>query len=108
MMSRFTNTQRWTQAFARDGTIIGFLTASTSGNQTKGTIARPLVAEQNLDALPAMLHEAATWLTQLGKTAVQMAIPDERAALIEGLQNSGWVKNQSWVRLVKQLNEQTT
>jgi ribosomal protein S18 acetylase RimI-like enzyme len=108
IMSRFTNIQRWTRAFARNGAMIGFLTASTSSNQTKGTIARPMVAEQSLDALPVMLHEASNWLTQLGKTAVQMAVPDERASVIEGLQNSGWVKTQSWMRLVKRLDEQAT
>lgn len=107
-MSRFTNTQRWTQAFVRDGAMIGFLTGSTSGNQTKGSLARPVVAEQNLDALPAMLHETAAWLTLLGKTAMQMAVPDERLSLIARLRNSGWVKTQSWVRLVKWLDERTT
>jgi hypothetical protein len=49
-------------------------------------LARPVVAEGNLVYLPAMVAEAATWLTQMSKTAVQMAVPDkheELGALLE-------------------------
>jgi ribosomal protein S18 acetylase RimI-like enzyme len=103
LMNRFTNSQHWARVFTRNGSAIGFLLAITSSGQTKGILARPMIAEENTDNLPPMLHEAATWLTQLGKTAVQIGVPDERNALMEELQSNSWVKTQSWVRLVKQL-----
>ena len=48
------------------------------------------------------LAEAATWLRQMGKTAVQMAVPEGREQLAAQL-SVGWVKCQSWLRLVKWL-----
>jgi hypothetical protein len=78
LLNRFTNTQQWTRAFCREEQIIGFLAVATSGGQPKGVMARPVVADENLVHLPAMLDEAAAWLMELGKTAVQMAVPDER------------------------------
>ena len=50
-----------------------------------------------------MLAEAATWLRQMGKTAVQMAAPEGREQLAAQLKRAGWVKCQSWLRLVKWL-----
>jgi len=104
MLGRLTSAQRWTRAFERDGNVIGFLSGNTSQNQAKGTLSRPLVSDENLELLPAMLHEAASWLTQLGKTSMQIAVSDERAQLIEGLQNSSWAKTRSWLRLFKRLD----
>lgn len=104
MINRLTGTQHWAKAFTKNGVIVGFLTASTSSHQTKGTLSRPIIADDNLHYLPGMLQEAADWLTQLGKTAMQMAVPEARSSLINKLQNSGWAKTQSWVRLVKRLD----
>jgi len=68
------------------------LAATTSSGQDKGVLARPV-----------MLAEAATWLRQMGKTAVQMAVPEGREQLAAQLECVGWVKCQSWPRLVKWL-----
>jgi hypothetical protein len=103
VMDRFAKSQRWTRTFIREEEIIGFLVAATSSGQTKGSLSRPLVAEENLTCLPAMLNEAAGWLMQLGKTAVRIAVSSEREQLAAQLENDGWVKTQSWVRLVKWL-----
>jgi ribosomal protein S18 acetylase RimI-like enzyme len=103
LLNRFTGGQRWTRVFLKEEKVIGFLTANSSRSQTKGIVARPVVAEENLDDLPAMLQEAAAWMIQLGKTAVQMAVPDEREQLVTQLESAGWVKSQSWLRLVKWL-----
>ncbi len=62
-----------------------------------------MIPEENIDYLPAILHEASTWLTQLEKTVMQISMPNERESLINKLQGNHWVKTQSWVRLVKQL-----
>lgn len=92
LLNRFTSTRRWTRAFTKEETIVGFLAATTSSGQDKGVLARPV-----------MLAEAATWLRQMGKTAVQMAVPEGREQLAAQLKRAGWVKCQSWLRLVKWL-----
>jgi hypothetical protein len=104
MMNRLTGTLHWAKAFTSDGAIVGFLTANTSVHQTKGILSRPIIEDDNLDYLPGMLQEAANWLTQQGKTALQMAVPEARSSIIDELQRSGWTKTQSWVRLVKHLD----
>jgi ribosomal protein S18 acetylase RimI-like enzyme len=103
LLNRFTSTQQWARAFCRDEHIVGFLAATTSGGQAKGVLARPVVADENLVHLPAMLDEAAAWLMELGKMPVQMAVPDEREQLAAQLESAGWVKSRSWLRLVKWL-----
>lgn len=87
----------------KDETIAGFLTTTTSSGQTKGILARPVVMDENLIYLPAMLGEVSGWMMQKGNTAVQMATPDEREQLGSRLENAGWVKRQSGLRLVKWL-----
>jgi hypothetical protein len=74
--------------------------AATVNGQTP-----PVAADENLVHLPAMLDEAAVWLMELGKTAVQMAVPDEREQLAAQLESAGWVKSHSWLRLVKWLDQ---
>jgi ribosomal protein S18 acetylase RimI-like enzyme len=105
MVARFTSTQAWSRAFEKDGTILGFLTARTSPHQSKGTLPHPIVTDENLGYLPIMLGHAATWLTQLKKSSIQLVVRDEKTGLVEDLQNRGWVKTQSWVKLVKRLDE---
>jgi hypothetical protein len=104
-MSQLTNTHQWIHTFFKNGIVIGFLAANTSSGQTKGILSRPMIQEENISYLPTMLNQAATWLTQQGKKSIQIGIPDEREFLMEELKNNGWVKTQSWVRLVKQINK---
>ena len=101
MMNRFSNTLQWAQAFSRNDVIVGFLAAITSRSQTAGVLPRPVIADENLHLLPAMLYEAANWLEQQGKITIQVAVPDERIAILDQLESTGWTKTQSWVRLVK-------
>lgn len=87
----------------KDETAVSFLTATTSSDQAKGILSRPVAVDENLIYLLAMLSEAAIWMMQKGNTAVQMAVPDEREQLGARLDDTGWVKRQSWLRLVKWL-----
>ncbi len=103
LMQQFTNGQRWTRVFVKNTITIGFLSASTSSSHTKGTLFRPVVAQENIEHLSQMLQEAAVWLQHLGKETMQIGIPDESELLIDELQNNGWVKTLSWVQLVKWL-----
>ena len=105
MINRLSNAQHWARIFSKDGEILGFLAANTSTSQTKGTLSRPMVTDGNLDYLPLMLQEAAKWLSQQGKTTVQMTVADERQSLMEQLQGMGWTKIHSWIQLVKRLDK---
>lgn len=105
LMNRFATTQQWTRAFSKDEITIGFLLANTSTNQNKGTVGRPMVLDKHVNYLLPMLNEAMIWLKNLNKTAIQISVPNKRESIIEILQSSGWIKTQSWVRLIKQLDE---
>ena len=104
LMQKFTNEQRWVRVFSREERIIGFLSASTSGNQTKGSLFRPVIAQEHIVHFPQMLAEAAVWLGQLGKEKIRIGVPDDRELLMLELLKSGWVKTVSWVQLVKWLD----
>jgi ribosomal protein S18 acetylase RimI-like enzyme len=104
ILSKFTGSLTWQRAFTKQETIIGFLQASTSNNRYKGLLSRPIIAEENrATCLPVMLDKATEWLADLGKTEARIAIPDAQIEVAESLQTKGWVKQHSWVRLVKWL-----
>lgn len=104
LMQKFTNEQRWVRVFSREGKIIGFLSATTSGNQTKGSLFRPVIAQEHIVHFPQILTEAAAWLGQLGKEKIRIGVPDDREGLMLELLKNGWVKTVSWVLLVKWLD----
>ncbi len=85
------------------GAVIGFLIIISSQNQRKGILARPMIHDEYLDHLPKILAEVASWLAQLGKTSIQIVIPDERPLLLEAIKELGWTLTHAWVQLVKYL-----
>lgn len=103
LMNRLTGTEQWRTAFTYDGVIVGFMLGNTSKNQTKGILSRPMILTEHHNHLPAMLHTAASWLSQLGKATIQVAISAKHKDIIEAMQVDGWTQTQSWLRLVKQL-----
>lgn len=107
LLNRLTGTQQWRSAFTRNGTIIGFMMANTSRNQAKGLLSRPIMLPDHDAHLPAMIHVAASWLSQLRKNNIQIAISTEQTDLIEELERDDWTKTQSWLRLVKWLQPET-
>lgn len=103
LMNRLTGTKHWAGVLTKHGQSIGFLAAATSGNQTSGGVARPVVVDRELLYLPTMLQYPATWMAQLGKQSIQIAVPDARHDLIEDLKHRGWRIVHEWVRLVRSL-----
>jgi GNAT superfamily N-acetyltransferase len=104
----FVKTNAWTRLFASDGAVIGFLTARASVRQTKGSVARPIVAPENYHLLPTMLAEAGDWLARMGKDSLQMTLSDdpspERERLIQQMTAAGWTQKQAYVQMVKWLS----
>ncbi len=105
LLNRLSNAHQWTQTFSTDREIVGFLRANTSTSQTTGVLSRPLITDEHLDYLPAMLQDAANWLAHQGKTVMQINVADEHERLIAYLEHMGWVKTHSWVQLVKRLDK---
>lgn len=105
LIDRLTGSQQQSWIFTKNGEVIGFLKAGTSGHQTKGALSRPVVADENLKFLPEMLQEAAGWLAKLQKAGIQISVPEERQSLISELQDQGWESTQRWVRLMKRFRK---
>ncbi len=104
LMNRFSGSQAFIRVWPSEGQPVGFLSARTGKSQTKGWLARPVIEEENLVWLPTILHETAQWLTQSGKTMMQVAVPNTRPSIQALLLETGWTTIQSWVRLVKWLD----
>lgn len=101
LINRFTGTQQWSRTFTKNEEIIGFLTGTTTASQATGTLARPLIDDDNLDQLPQMLHAAADWLTQLSKTRIRLIVPEKRSELLVKLTQQGWTQSETWMQFVK-------
>jgi len=95
----------WSRTFELNRGLVGFLAVTTSQGQSKGLVLRPIVLDEHVAILPAMIHEAAERLTHAGKTAVQVILPDDHVQIAESLEQSGWTKVISWILLVKWLDE---
>jgi len=104
LFARFTRAPVWSRCYERAGNVIGFLMAVSSTGPTQGLMSVPILRDEDSAALPMMLADAAQWLTEAGKTTVQMPVPDERHQLIAYLQREGWTKGVSWTHLAKRFD----
>ena len=107
MYARFARYSRYLKAVDVSGEIIGFLCADFQARQQKGFLLQPIVAEDCLNLLPAMLHEAGNWLEQSGRESMIVEIPDQWAKIRDYLLENGWKKQYTWLELVRWLDERT-
>lgn len=105
LLDLLTGTKRQILYYKLNAQPIGFIFALTSKQQGKGVVARPLIFNDHLHRLPHLLHPISTWLTNLNKHHIQIALPSQNQQAITQLQQSGWTQTQSWLRWVKHLNE---
>lgn len=98
---KFNGVQSCAYTVEQNGQIAGFLVANTSKNKIKGAISRPIMAKEHQDFLPVGIGAAASWLTSLGKTTIQISVPADHMQLIAYLESTGWTKLHTWVQLVK-------
>lgn len=103
LLNRLTGGQSWTRAFLHQETVIGFLLGASGSNRRLGTVGRPMVNDNHLPHLPAMLHEAEAWLIREGKEKIRISVPTARPYLRDWLHKQGWTETHTWVRLVKRL-----
>lgn len=105
LYTRYTGGKRWARAFTVHGRTVGFLSASFHTLQTKGQISQPLLAENCLPELDAMLLEAGAWLGSEGMESVELECLDNLPEIQKHLLDAGWSKRYTWIGLVKWLDE---
>jgi ribosomal protein S18 acetylase RimI-like enzyme len=102
---RFTRYSKWIKALITHGETLGFLCADFHHEQSKGFLIQPVVSDEGLHYLPAMLQEVAVWLASSGKASMVVEIPNQRTQIGEYLLEHGWVKQYTWLEFIKWLDE---
>ena len=103
--ARFTGYSKWIKAVVTSGETTGFLCAGFQDRQQKGLLIQPVIADDCLNYLPAMLHTAGTWLEQSGRESMIVEIPDQWTKIRYYLLENGWKKQYTWLELVRWLDE---
>ncbi len=107
MYARFTRYSKWIKAMDALGETIGFLCAGFQDRQQKGLLIQPIVTEDCLNLLPAMLNEAGTWLEKSGRESMIVEISDQWVKSRNYLLENGWKRQYTWLELVRWLDERT-
>jgi ribosomal protein S18 acetylase RimI-like enzyme len=103
--ARFTGYSKWIKAVVASGETIGFVRAGYQDRQKKGLLIQPVVADDSLIFLPAMLQKVGTWLKQSGRDSMIVEIPDQWTKIRDYLLENGWTKQFTWLELVRWLDE---
>ncbi|PWB50545.1 MAG: hypothetical protein C3F13_16465 [Anaerolineales bacterium] len=105
LYTRFTRYSRWIKAIVSSGETIGFLCAGFQDRQQKGLLIQPIVEKDCLDLIPSMLQMAGAWLEQSGRKSMVVEIPDQWIKTRDDLLENGWIKQFTWLELVRWLDE---
>ena len=104
--ARFTRYSRWIKAVEASGETIGFLCAGFQDRQQKGLLIQPIVKDDYLDLVPAMVYEAGTWLEQAGRRSIIVEISRQWTKISDYLLENGWEKQYTWLEFINWLNIQ--
>ena len=74
--------------------------------QHKGYLLQPMLLDEHLPYLPAMIQNASTWLTGAGKETMVVEVSDHRTLIHDTLIHYVWEKQHTWCELVKWLDEE--
>jgi ribosomal protein S18 acetylase RimI-like enzyme len=102
---RYTGYSKWIRALVAQGETIGFLCADFQYRQRKGFLIQPVVADEGLQYLPAMIQKVGAWLEESGKESMIIEIPDQRTQISNYLLSNGWNKQYTWSELIRWLDE---
>ena len=102
---RYAKYSKWIKALVAEGETIGFLCADFQHRQRKGFLIQPMIADENLQYLPAILQKVGAWLVESGKESMIVEIPDARTQIRDYLLHNGWNIQYTWLELIKWLNE---
>jgi len=105
LFARFTGYSRWSKAVVAQGETVGYLHADFHRKQRKGYLLQPMLLDEHLPYLPAMIQTAGAWLAEAGKQAMVVEVYDHRTLIHNTLTQNGWEKQHTWCELVKWLDE---
>jgi len=104
LYARFTYNLMWIKAFEVRGKTIGFINLRTHSRQKIGYILTPVVLDEHLHYLPAIIQSVEGWLVELGKESIVIEVPHQRTQIIDYLISTGWEKQHTWHELIKWLD----
>ena len=77
IFARFIGYSKWVKAIDVSEETIGFLSVGFQDKQQKGILLQPVVTDDCLNYLPAMLYKVGTWLEQSGRESMIVEIPNQ-------------------------------
>lgn len=86
-----------------DKKVIGFFTAEDNRALEAGEIGTPLISDEYLEYLPLALQDCLEFLEKRGKKRAGLRIPAHRAELVSLIENLGFQRVYSFLRMVKWL-----
>ena len=107
MYFRYARYSKWIKALVAQGGTIGFVCADFHREQRKGLLTQPMITDECLSYLPAIIQKVGAWLEASGKESMIIEIPEERTQIRDYLLNNGWKKQYTWLELIKWLDERT-
>jgi GNAT superfamily N-acetyltransferase len=102
---RYARYSKWIKALVVQGEILGFLCADFHPQQRKGFLLQPVVSDEGLHYLPAMIRQAGLWLGEAGKDTMVVEIPDHHILIRDYLHENGWSRRYTWLEFIKWLDE---
>jgi ribosomal protein S18 acetylase RimI-like enzyme len=100
---RYARYQKLIRVVVSDGRPIGFICAEFQHQQRKGFLLHPIIADEGLQDLPAIIQKVGTWLEGSARESMVVEIPDERIQIRDHLVKDGWKKRYTWLELIKRL-----
>ena len=102
---RYTRYSKWIKAVVAEGETLGFLCADFHPQQRKGFLLQPVVSDEGLQYLPAMIRKVGAWLEESGKVSMVVEIPDQQTRIRDYLLDNGWSQQYTWLEFIKWLDE---
>ena len=102
---RYARYSKWIKVVVNQGKPIGFLCADFQQQQRKGLLFQPVITDEGMQFLPAIIQKVGTWLEGSGRESVVVEIPDGQIQIRDYLLKNGWEKQYTWFELIKWLDE---
>ena len=102
---RYSRYSKWIKVVVAQGKPIGFLCADFQQQQRKGFLFQPVITDEGMQFLPAIIQKVGTWLEGSGRESMVVEIPDRQIQIRDHLLKNRWKKQYTWLELIKWLDE---
>jgi GNAT superfamily N-acetyltransferase len=102
---RYSRYSKWIKVVVAQGKPICFLCADFQVQQRKGFLYQPIITDEGIQFLPAMIQKVGAWLEGSGRESMVVEIPDGQIQIRDYLLKNGWKKQYTWLELIKRLDE---